>query len=90
MSWQTVSKQREDQEKNGEMTLKTPCNNMVYLITMQQDKQESSKHLDTRHWGTAALTKSGNRVKERLQQVQLLIIENVRRKNPFRITKFPR
>jgi hypothetical protein len=29
MSWQTVSKQKEDQEKDGMMILKIPSNNMV-------------------------------------------------------------
>jgi hypothetical protein len=40
MNWQTVSKQKEDQENDREMTLKIPCNNIVKLLTTQQDKQE--------------------------------------------------
>jgi hypothetical protein len=65
MCWQKVSMQREEQEKDGELTLKTPCNNMILLFTTQQDKQaENFQNTWTPDkWGAAALTKSGNRVK---------------------------
>jgi hypothetical protein len=40
MNCQIVSKQKQEQEKDGEKTLKLPCNNMIELLTTQQDKQQ--------------------------------------------------
>jgi hypothetical protein len=53
-----VSKQKEDTEKDGEKTLKIPCNNMVELLTTQQDKQEQefSKYLYTGEAGSSSLS----------------------------------
>jgi hypothetical protein len=73
VSWQTVSKQKEDQEKRWRENIKDTLQQHGWFNYERRNKTSRSKiPQNTRaldKWGAAAPAKSGNRVKERRPRV---------------------